>query len=113
MKTKDLETDLRNLFLHTSGAFSGEQSDRCLSPWMDTSPGDDDFISLTPIPDEVLAVLPTAQNLNLAPLGITPKSSRVQNFRYKARKVQLHEETQRSISDTKNTLLQFMSCVFP
>lgn len=72
------------------------------------------ILSLLPLSlDEVLAVLPTAQNLNLAPLGITPKSSRVQNFGYKARKVQLHEETQRAISDTKNTLLQFMSCVFP
>lgn len=64
--------------------------------------GDDDFISLTPIPDEMLA---PAQNLNLAPLGITPKSSSVQNSQSKARGVQLHKDTQRAISDTKNTLL--------
>lgn len=92
---------------------SVESSLTGLSPWMDTSPGDDGFLSLASIPDEMLAVLPAAQNLNLAPLGITPKSSRVQNSGYKARKVQLDEETQRAISDTKNTLIQFMSCVFP
>lgn len=56
---------------------------------MDTSPGDDDFIPLTPIPDEMLAVLPPVQNLNLIPLEITPKSSRVQNSVYKAWGVQL------------------------
>lgn len=91
---------------------SVESSLTGLSPWMDTSPGDDGFLSLASIPDEMLAVLPDAQNLNLAPLEITPKSSRVQNSGYKARKVQLDEETQRAISDTKNTRIQFMSCVF-
>lgn len=58
--------------------------------------GDDALRSLTCIPDDMLAVVLHAQDLNLAPSWITLKSSGVQDSRYEARREQLHMETQKS-----------------